>query len=87
MIRIDNSSLPPEVTPARPAGSSPTASGSGTGAQASDEVQLSHAGTALPEGRAERIAALKITYSSPDYLPPSLPISRKLISGALSRTD
>jgi hypothetical protein len=87
MIRIGNSPFPREVTSAWATGSPPAVSGSEKDTQASDEVQLSHSATALPEGRAERIVALRTMFSSSDYLPPSLPVSRKLIAGALSRAD
>jgi hypothetical protein len=86
MIRIDNSTFSPEVASTRAAASSPPLPANGPASEGGDEVQLSHA-AALPEGRADRLAALKSVVSSADYLPPSLPVSRKLISGALSRDD
>ena len=87
MIRIDNSSFSPDLSPTSAKGSpAPPNIDNGT-AQIPDQVQLSHATAAIVQGRADQIAALTAIVASPDYLPSSLPVSRKLISGALSRAD
>lgn len=87
MIRVGNSSISPEVAPQGAAGSVSAQPKSAAGTQISDQVELSHSAAAIPEDRADRIAALKTAVASPDYLPESLPIVRKLVSGALSRSD
>lgn len=87
MIRIDNSTFSAEVSSTRATAPSPALAAGQPSVEGSDEVQLSDAANALPDGRAERLAELKAVVSSADYSPPSLPVSRKLIEGALSRGD
>ena len=65
-------------------GSRPSASGSKR-SQSTDAVELSATAAAVPQDRSALIAALREIVSAPDYLPPSLPISQKLVAGALSR--
>ena len=87
MIRIGNSSLAPEVALRSAVGGAAPALEDASSPQTSDEVQLSHAVAALEEQRSNRIAELKKQVASPDYLPPSLPVSRRLVSAALSRPE
>jgi hypothetical protein len=88
MIRVrTNTALSPDVTPAvTPTVVSP-ASKTGTDPQILDQVELSRLAAAVPEDRSKKIAALKAVVTSPGYLPPSLPVIHKLVSGALSGTD
>jgi hypothetical protein len=50
-------------------------------------VELSETASAVPRDRSALVAALREIVSSPDYFPPSLPISQKLVAGALSRSN
>jgi hypothetical protein len=88
MIRVRTSTpVSPDITPAvTPAAVSP-ASKTGTEPQVLDQVELSRLASDVPEDRSSKIAAIKAVVSSPGYLPPSLPVIHKLVSGALSRTD
>jgi Anti-sigma-28 factor, FlgM len=92
MIRVrTNTAVSPPVSPdAAPiptsAAGSP-ASKSGSQVPVLDQVQLSRLAASAPEDRSKKIAALKAEIASPDYLPPSLPVIRKLVSGAVSRAD
>ena len=87
MLRIGNSSFTPDLAPTGAKGSPAAPSGDGTGTQATDQVELSEATASILQERSERIAALRSVVVSPDYSPSSLPISRKLVSEALSRAD
>ena len=87
MIQIGNSSLMRDLPPIGAKGSPPQATGDRGPAQITDQVQLSGATASISQDRTARIAALTAIVASPDYSPSSVPISRMLISGALSRTD
>ncbi len=88
MIRVGNNGVSPAV-PQQGAQAvvSPATEPVASPIEISDQVELFHQLAAVPHDRADRIAALKANLASPDYLPESLPVSRKLVSGALSRTD
>lgn len=85
MIRIGNSSYSPDLAPASAKGSPAATNGDRAGAPASDQVHLSDAAATNLQERSDQIAALKAVVASPDYSPSALPVSRKLISEALSR--
>ena len=85
MFRISNTPYTPDVTPRNTAEPASVADAASPSTQVSDQVELSHSSTAPPQDRSDRIAALKSIATSPDYLPPSLPVSQKIIAGALSR--
>jgi len=85
MIRVGNNALSPDVAPAT--GTVSPQQKASTEAQILDQVELSQSVAAVPEDRSKVIAALKAAVASPGYLPPSLPVSRKLIAGALALTD
>ena len=92
MIRVrTNTPVSPPVssgaTPTTAPGAGSPASTASAKAQVLDQVELSRLAAAEPEDRSNKIAALKELVGSPGYLPPSLPVIRKLVSGALSRTD
>jgi hypothetical protein len=88
MIRVGNNSISPAVPQPSAQGVVSAATAAETSPiEISDQVELSHELAAVPQDRANRIAALKAELASPDYLPESLPVSRKLVSGALSRTE
>lgn len=88
MVRVrTNTAVSPELTPTVTPGTGSAASKTGTEAKISDQVELSRLAAAVPEDRSKKIAALKAAVASPGYLPPSLPVISKLVSGALSRTD
>jgi hypothetical protein len=88
MIRVrTNLAVSPDVTPAVKPGVASPASKTGTESPILDQVELSRPAVAEPEDRSRKIAALKEAVASPGYLPPSLPVIRKLVSGALSRPD
>jgi hypothetical protein len=88
MIRVrTNIAVSPDVTPAAKPAVVSSASKTGTESPILDQVELSGSAVAEPEDRSKKIAALKEAVASPGYLPPSLPVIRKLVSGALSRTD
>jgi hypothetical protein len=86
MIRIGNFPFSPDVA-LKSAGASASGVSDDNTAEAhiADLVQLSHLTTGTLGSRANRIAQIKAQLASPGYLPLSLPVSRKLISGALSR--
>ena len=77
----------PDVTATNSKGSSRASSGGSKRSQHTDEVELSQTASAVPRNRSALIAALREVVSSPDYLPPSLPTSQKLVAGALSRSN
>lgn len=87
MFRIGPLPLTPYQGSAKVQGSSGSSSGGTKRTSRNDQVLLSEAATAVPLDRSDLIAALKAVVSSPDYLPPSLPISRKLVEGALIRSN
>jgi hypothetical protein len=88
MIRVrPNTPVSPVVTPAVTPAAVASVSKTGTESQILDKVELSPSASAVPEDRSNKIAALKALVDSPGYLPPSLPVIQKLVSGALSRTD
>jgi hypothetical protein len=88
MLRVRTASVAsPDVAPAVTPGSASPASKTGAEANILDQVELSRLASAVPEDRSKKIAALQAAVASPGYLPPSLPVISKLISGALSRTD
>jgi hypothetical protein len=76
---------PSGLTPANSKGGSRESTGGSKRSQTTDEVELSATAAAVPQDRSALIAALREIVSAPDYLPPSLPISQKLVAGALSR--
>jgi hypothetical protein len=87
MFRIGPLPFTPGLTSTSARGNSRALSGGAKRAQDDDEVALSKAATAVPQDRSALLAALRISVSSPDYFPPSLPISQKLVAGALSRSN
>ena len=88
MIRVrTDTAVSPDVTPTVTPGVVSPASKTGAEAHILDQVELSRLAAAVPEDRSKKIAALKEVVASPGYLPPSLPVIGKLVSGALSRTD
>jgi hypothetical protein len=87
MVRVGNNFISPDVTPRSATESASPVAKAAVEPHISDRVELSHSAEPVPEDRAGRIAALKTALASPDYLPSSLPVSRKLVTGALSRTD
>lgn len=84
MIRIGNSpfSADPASTSAK---GSPVSSGDSEVVQVADQVQLSQLTATVLQGRLDHIEALKTIVASPDYFPPSAPVSQKLIEAGLSR--
>jgi len=86
MIRVSNAASP-DVTPSGNTGVISPASRPAPETQIPDQVELSRLAGAVPEDRSRAIAALKTAVASQSYLPPSLPVVRKLVSGAISRTD
>lgn len=88
MIQIGNSSLTSDLLSigAKVSPPLPVSEDRGTG-QIPDQVEISDATAIISQERVARIAALTAIVSSPDYLPPSIPISRMLISGSLSRAN
>jgi hypothetical protein len=92
MIRVRTNTVvsPPislDAAPPVTTGAASPATKTGTEAQILDQVELSRSAVAEPEDRSKRIAALKVAVASAGYLPPSLPVISKLVSGALSRPD
>jgi hypothetical protein len=88
MLRVRTSTaVSPDVTPAAKPGVASPAAKTGADTPIQDQVELSRSATLEPEDRSKKIAALKAVVESPGYLPPSLPVIRKLVSGAISRTD
>jgi hypothetical protein len=88
MLRVrTNTVVSSDVAPAITPGSVSPATKTGTEAKILDHVELSLLAGTVPEDRSTKIAALKAVVTSPGYLPPSLPVIHKLVSGALSRTD
>jgi hypothetical protein len=88
MIRVrTNTAVSPDVTAAVPPAVVSPASKTGTEPQILDQVELSRLASAVPDDRSKKIAALKEAVASPGYLPPSLPVIHKLVSGSLSGTD
>jgi hypothetical protein len=77
----------PDLTSTNSKGHARASSGSGKRSQSTDEVDLSATASAVPRDRSALIAALREVVSSPDYLPPSLPTSQKLVAGALSGSN
>jgi hypothetical protein len=86
MIRVSNNAVSPDVAASGTTGASPVPKAA-TAAQIFDQVELSRLAAAVSKDRSRAIAALKASVASQDYLPPSLPVIRKLVSGALSRPD
>lgn len=88
MIRVrTNTAVSPVVTPTVPRGIASSAPKTDAEAHILDQVELSRLAANVPEDRSKKIAALKEVVASPGYLPPSLPVISKLVSGAISRTD
>jgi hypothetical protein len=86
MFRIGKSSLP--EPPSTSAKATPGASNADrTAVQPPDEVQLSRLTEIVLQNRSERIAEIRTIVASPDYLASAASLSRKLVSGALSRPD
>jgi len=86
MIRITNNPVSPDVVPPGKAGGG-TPSKPVADVQIPDQVELSGLAGAVSEDRSKKIAAVKAAVDSPGYVPASLPVIRKLVSRALSRTD
>ena len=84
MIRFGNSSFSPDLTPSSRT-SAPARKETTTSSTGADQVDLSTEAAAIPAGRSEQIEALRALYAQPDYLPASLPTSRKLVAAALLR--
>ena len=88
MMRVRTSTaVSPAVAPGVTPGAVSSAPRNGAEAHIPDQVELSRLAVLVPEDRSKKIAALKEAVASPGYLPPSLPVIRKLVSGSLSRTD
>jgi hypothetical protein len=85
MIRVGNNPISHDVPP-QSARLVSSQANNAAGGPISDQVELSHSPDAAPVDRAGRIEALKAVVSSPDYVPESLPVVRKLVAGALART-
>jgi hypothetical protein len=84
MNRIGNFSFSPNTVIAGVQGFSAPLSPDEVG-PAGDQVDLSEAAATVPAARSGLIAALTALVTSPDYSPPSLPVSQKLIAESLSR--
>jgi hypothetical protein len=88
MMRVrTNTGVSPDVVPTVKRGAASPAPKAGVEAHILDQVELSRLAATVPEDRSRKIAALKEVVASPGYLPPSLPVIGKLVSGSLSRTD
>jgi hypothetical protein len=88
MMRVrTNTAVSPDVAPTVTRGDVSAAPRAGAETHILDQVELSRLAATVPEDRSKKIAALKEVVASPGYLPPSLPVIRKLVSGSLSRAD
>ena len=89
MLRINAEQVAPGTGPdsARtPHSSSARAAGREVTATPPDEISLSSATTSIISARSARVAELGKVVNEPGYDPPALPISKKLIEGALARS-
>lgn len=87
MIRISEFSVPPDLASPRTERRTVTTPAGTAANQAPDDVQLTHSANAPSQQRLDYLAAVKAMVGAPDYSPSSTLVSRKLVSGALSRTD
>ena len=86
-MRVNQTSVPQALAPEGTAGASSPTSKSAPAARVLDEVELSRAAAVIPEDRSGKIAAVTAAISDRSYLPPSLPVIRALVQGAISQTE
>ena len=86
-MRVNQTSVPPALAPEGNAGAASPTAKAGTAAHVLDQVELSRAAAIIPEDRSKKIAAVTAAISDRSYLPPSPPVIRALVLGAVSRTE